>query len=71
MDHIGVEVDSDLCAGSTWCLNVAPGAFALDASGKAGLIEDVSATREQLIEAEESCPVGAIRVSLGADEKQE
>ena len=68
MTDIDVEVDSGLCAGSTWCLNVAPGAFAIDASGKAKRTDDMSATREQLIEAEESCPVGAIRVSLGRDE---
>ena len=66
-----VEVDSQLCAGSTWCLTVAPGAFELSAAGKARPLTAVSATREQLVEAEESCPVGAIRVTINVDENVE
>jgi ferredoxin len=70
MNEVEVEVDSRRCAGSGWCVTVAPGAFEIGPSGKARPLADVSASREQLAEAEESCPVAAIRVSV-SDEHAE
>jgi ferredoxin len=71
VNEVDVEVDGRLCAGSTWCLTVAPGAFEIGPTGRARPLADVSASREQLAEAEESCPVGAIRVSISADKNAE
>jgi ferredoxin len=71
MSEAEVEVDRRLCAGSGWCVTVAPRGFEIDASGKAKPLANISATREQLVEAEESCPVAAIRVSINADETSE
>lgn len=71
LNGVEVEVDPRLCAGSRWCLNAAPGAFETDAFGKAMPLDEMSATHAQLLEAEESCPVGAIRVSIADDQNLE
>ncbi|MCR4514111.1 ferredoxin [Aeromicrobium sp. 50.2.37] len=60
-----VQADRDTCVGSGWCVNLAAGAFSLDATGKV-VVEDPEAVRaEDLLEAEDSCPVSAISVELG------
>lgn len=59
---VDVDLDTDTCVGSTWCTTAAPRAFVMGADGKARVGSVESATRAELQEAEESCPVSAIRV---------
>lgn len=62
MTDVDVELDRDTCVGSTWCANIAAKAFVMGTDGKAhvGAVEE--ATLDELQEAEDSCPVSAIRV---------
>lgn len=48
------------CCGSGHCLDIAPGAFALDSKNKARVIDPESEPREKLLEAAETCPCSAI-----------
>lgn len=59
---IGAEVDPGLCAGSTICLQLAPGGFALDQRRQAVFTPDGAWTAEALAEAAEECPMAAIKL---------
>lgn len=54
------EVSHDHCAGTTMCMQAAPGAFRLNANGQAVFQGPGIAPAEQLREAATSCPMGAI-----------
>jgi ferredoxin len=58
-----VTVDRDLCVGSTLCTQIAPQIFALDPEGRSSVIGDPCNTPELAQDAEDNCPVGAIRFS--------
>lgn len=58
------EVDQSICVGSMWCVNIAPGAFEIDETGKSRPRVSAAVSEEELLEAEESCPVSAIRVLM-------
>jgi len=54
-------VDRKTCVGSSYCVNIARGAFAIDqADGKVRVVDPSTATREELEDAVETCPVSAI-----------
>jgi ferredoxin len=56
-----VVVDRKRCVGSSYCVNIAGGAFAIDpADGKARVNHPVRVTREELEEAVDTCPMSAI-----------
>ena len=55
-----VRVNRDLCQGMAYCLSVAPTVFKLDEQGKAVLLDPSSVDDDTLLEAAESCPLGAI-----------
>ena len=56
-----VEVDSAACIGAAPCTAMAPGTFALDDSGKAGILASVDADdQETILNAARACPVAAI-----------
>ncbi|KWX57367.1 hypothetical protein ASJ79_11615 [Mycobacterium sp. NAZ190054] len=57
-----VEVDTSTCVGSTWCTTIAARAFVMGDDGKAHVARVEDASLDELREAEESCPVSAIRV---------
>lgn len=57
-----IIVDRDLCIGAASCIALAPGAFELDAEGKAIVTDLNSETAEALMAAAESCPTKAISV---------
>ena len=59
---VEVEVDTGTCVGSTWCTTVASRTFVMGADGKAHVAAVEGASLDELHEAEESCPVSAIRV---------
>ncbi len=55
-----VRVNRDLCQGMAYCFSVAPTVFELDEQGKAVLLDPSSVDDDTLLEAAESCPLGAI-----------
>ena len=56
-----VEVDNAACIGAAPCTAMAPGTFALDDSGKAGILASVDADdQETILNAARACPVAAI-----------
>jgi ferredoxin len=57
-----VAVDRDLCIGTGNCIRLARGAFALDSSDVAVVVDPDAASEEDLLAAERSCPMGAISV---------
>lgn len=57
-----IELDRDVCVGSSSCVHIATGAFSLARDGKVELRDPIRATTEELEEAAESCPVSAIVV---------
>lgn len=59
---VDVEVDAGTCVGSTWCTTVAGRTFVMGADGKAHVAAVEEASLDELHEAEDSCPVSAIRV---------
>ena len=61
----GIEaaVDRSLCVGSGPCFVIAPGAFALDDSMKAIVLDTEAETVEALLEAARECPTQAIYLS--------
>ena len=50
------------CCGNGTCVEIAPGAFALDSKGRAIVIDPESETPEKVLEAAEACPCTAILV---------
>lgn len=53
--------------GSTWCVNSAPRLFALAEDGKAFVIPGGDASPEEIEEAVDSCPVGAVEEQQEGD----
>ncbi len=62
MRHLRITVDQNKCVGSTTCINTAQATFALDQSGKSSVVNPQGDLENLVIEAAESCPVGAITV---------
>lgn len=62
------EVDRGLCVGSGWCVNVAAPAFEIDDAGKATHVPGTQVGDEQLLEAVDNCPVGAITLTTDAED---
>lgn len=57
-----VEVDEALCVGTRMCVAVAPEVFEFDqGTGLSHAIVAITAMSDEVVEAGESCPVGAIR----------
>jgi ferredoxin len=57
-----VRIDRTLCVGFGDCINEAPEAFVLDASGVAVFVKPEAVERERLLRACDACPVDAITV---------
>jgi ferredoxin len=64
---VTVTVDKDRCVGSATCTIVGAGSFVLNEYDRAEPTTPVSGDVEALRQAEQLCPTGAIRVTLGAD----
>ena len=64
----GIEaaIDRSLCVGSGPCFVIAPGAFGLDESMKAIVLDTESESAEALLEAARECPTQAIYLSQRA-----
>lgn len=62
MRRLRISVDQAKCVGSTTCINTAQQTFALDDSGKSSVVNAQGDPEATIIEAAESCPVGAITV---------
>ncbi len=60
--HLRIVVDLDVCAGTAMCRAIAPEAFVETADGQSEAAHPDAATREAILEAAASCPVGAISV---------
>lgn len=56
-----LEVDAELCVGSTLCTQLAPGVFALGEDGRATTVGDPRKWPDLVQEAEDNCPTAAIR----------
>ncbi|MFM7232056.1 MAG: ferredoxin [bacterium] len=50
------------CCGSGQCVEIAPGAFAMDSKNKAVVLDPESEPLERVLEAAEACPCSAIVV---------
>jgi ferredoxin len=59
-----VVVDHDLCVGNGTCLIVAPSVFAHNANRQSEVIDPTGASEAVIRRAAESCPVGAIRITV-------
>lgn len=68
MTALRAEVDHDLCAGVAMCLQVAPGAFALDEEGQSLFRPSGPWTETELEEAADSCPMTAITLLRSVDD---
>jgi ferredoxin len=62
MRRLRITVDHNKCVGSTTCINTAQATFALDESGKSSVVNPQGDSEAIILEAAESCPVGAITV---------
>ncbi|MBI3245954.1 MAG: ferredoxin [Deltaproteobacteria bacterium] len=62
MRQLRITVDQNKCVGSTTCLHTARSTFALDETGKSSVVNPHGDNEATVIEAAESCPVGAIIV---------
>jgi ferredoxin len=62
-----VWVESELCIGAGKCVRHAPAAFALDAEGIVRVTDPARATTQQLCDAADDCPAGAIFVERAPD----
>ena len=65
---MNVEILRSQCCGSGYCIDLAPGVFALDSKQRAIVLDAEAASREVLLEAAESCPCEAIVVEEDAVE---
>lgn len=62
-DEPSIHVDPDVCMGSGSCLFYAPRVFAIDAeTNVARVVDPVGDPLDDVLEAVEACPTGAIRV---------
>lgn len=50
------------CCGNAQCVEIAPAVFALDAKGRAMVLDADAEPPEKLVEAAEACPCQAIEV---------
>ena len=57
-----IAVDHDLCVGNAMCTAIAPQVFRLEDQYQASVADPGGDTLESVLEAAESCPVGAISV---------
>jgi ferredoxin len=64
-----VCIDRSLCVGFGDCVDIAPGAFQLDAESIAILVDPDRVDRARLLKACDACPVDAITV-WGEDGQQ-
>ncbi|MGV9800902.1 ferredoxin [Mycobacterium sp. NPDC003449] len=60
--RVRVELDASTCVGSTWCTTIAARVFVMGGDGKAHIADAEDVSLDALHEAEDSCPVSAIRV---------
>lgn len=58
-----VEVDHLRCVGNAMCLAFAPGVFAHNELRQSEVADPGGAAREDILEAAENCPTGAVTVS--------
>lgn len=69
-DHgLKVEVNRDLCIGAASCVVLAPTVFELDNEGKAVVLDPSSASEQEIMEAAQSCPTGAIVIHGAAGQQ--
>lgn len=54
------RVDRKLCIGRAVCVRLAPGAFEMDERDKAVPLDEITSSDEELLDAAEACPTGAI-----------
>ena len=57
-----VSIDLNVCVGNAMCPHIASKSFALNDDRQAKVIDPDGNTREEVLEAAESCPVSAITV---------
>ena len=62
---VKVTIDRDKCVGAAVCVALAPEVFMLDDEDKATIIDVNGAPIEDLKDAAERCPTGAITVDEG------
>ena len=60
--RLAITVDHDLCVGSTLCLLIAPGTFALDEHGQSIVRTTAGDPVAAVLDAAVQCPLAAIRV---------
>ena len=60
--RLAIAVDHDLCVGSTLCILIAPGTFALDEHGQSIVQDPAGDVVEKVLDAAIQCPLAAIRV---------
>ena len=65
-DELRVAVDHNRCVGSTMCVQVACETFVLNEEGQSMVIDPNGASREQVLDAAEQCPIEAITVDDAA-----
>ncbi len=58
-----IEVDRRRCVGNAMCLALAPGVFAYNRRRQSEVRDPGGGSREDILEAAENCPTGAIVVS--------
>jgi ferredoxin len=63
-----VEVVRARCIGTKACVNAAPGTFAMDPVNVATVIDPAGDSEDDIVQAAEACPTGAVSVRRG-DEK--
>ena len=57
------EVDKRACIAAGMCLEVAPGSFRLGEDGLAEFVPSADVDYDDLVDAQQSCPSGAITVT--------
>jgi ferredoxin len=57
-----VEVDRDVCVGSAFCADIAPGVFEMDDQMVATVRDITAQPDDRILEAAKGCPVEAIRL---------
>jgi ferredoxin len=60
--RLRAEVSHDLCVGAAMCIQLAPGAFRLDAAGLSVFNDSGEPDPDQLQEAVDGCPMRAITI---------
>ena len=66
LEPVQIAVDRAECIGAAQCAIVAPGAFRLDESMKAEVLDPSSETVDTILEAAYVCPARAIYISRGS-----